>query len=446
MRENRKKLATLAQKVLKLKKATIARRPIVIEFCGSPKSGKTSCVNALDLFLRRNKFRTRVLTERASVCPIKNKLDPFFNMWTLLSVLTELSEIFANESKNLDVVIMDRGAFDALTWFSLLENLEHLGDASFHFQTLVDFITMHRWISAIDLVYVFTAEPEVSLAREFADLMTNKTGSIMNESVLSSYKETAETTKTKYEKYFKRVELMNTSTVKLKEMNHDVAENILKSLQDVISEKIGYVDRSDLPEEHSDLDEDQFLRFRGKIKFAPRREVESDKSKIQPIPILVITNPGRTKVLVVRKKKESTSDKSPEGQNHLLYIGGHMREEDVADKSEKLEQLVSYTLAREVKEEIGYDYHATNAKVLKPFLIWVCDGTRSEQHIAICHVIERDIEQMNIFLDKNEFMGGDSSGIFKEIGKINELKSESWSKEILKRVFKFHKQVDMNLR
>jgi ribosome biogenesis GTPase A len=38
-----KNLEKLAAKVLELKNKSIPRRPIVIEFCGSPKSGKSSC-------------------------------------------------------------------------------------------------------------------------------------------------------------------------------------------------------------------------------------------------------------------------------------------------------------------------------------------------------------------------------------------------------------------
>ena len=78
-------LEKLAESVLRLKRNVIPRRPIVIEFCGSPKSGKSSCINSLDLFLRRNKFRTKILTERASVCPVLNKYDPHFNIWTVSS-------------------------------------------------------------------------------------------------------------------------------------------------------------------------------------------------------------------------------------------------------------------------------------------------------------------------------------------------------------------------
>lgn len=50
-KENIEKLELLAGEVLELKKLHRQRRPIVIEFCGSPKSGKTSSITSLNIFL-----------------------------------------------------------------------------------------------------------------------------------------------------------------------------------------------------------------------------------------------------------------------------------------------------------------------------------------------------------------------------------------------------------
>ena len=72
-RNKKAELEDLASDILQLKKTYRQRRPIVIEFCGCPKSGKTSCVNSLNIFLKRNGFNTSVLTERANVCPVPNE-------------------------------------------------------------------------------------------------------------------------------------------------------------------------------------------------------------------------------------------------------------------------------------------------------------------------------------------------------------------------------------
>lgn len=49
-----RELQKLAEEVLMLKQEHRQKRPIVIEFSGSPKAGKTSCINSLELFLKRN--------------------------------------------------------------------------------------------------------------------------------------------------------------------------------------------------------------------------------------------------------------------------------------------------------------------------------------------------------------------------------------------------------
>ena len=58
-----------------------ARRPIVFEFAGVPKAGKTSTLNALQLFLKRCGFRVEVVVESASISPIRDKTDFNFNVW-----------------------------------------------------------------------------------------------------------------------------------------------------------------------------------------------------------------------------------------------------------------------------------------------------------------------------------------------------------------------------
>src|SRR6184192_2788516 len=67
-----------------------ARRPVVIEFAGMPKAGKTSIVNEINRFLKRCGFRTKLIVEKASICPIRDKKDAAFNVWTLCQTLAEL--------------------------------------------------------------------------------------------------------------------------------------------------------------------------------------------------------------------------------------------------------------------------------------------------------------------------------------------------------------------
>ena len=80
--KNIKELSTLAKEVLELKNTHRQMRPIIIEFSGSPKSGKTSSIGSLQLFLKRNQFKVEVIQEKASICPVADKQNYTFNVWT----------------------------------------------------------------------------------------------------------------------------------------------------------------------------------------------------------------------------------------------------------------------------------------------------------------------------------------------------------------------------
>ena len=113
-------LQNLAEEVLALKSEHRQKRPIVIEFSGSPKAGKTSCINSLELFLKRNGFSVQIVQERASICPVSDKQSPMFNLWTACMSLAGLIGTLENKNNQVDVLILDRGIFDALCWFEWL--------------------------------------------------------------------------------------------------------------------------------------------------------------------------------------------------------------------------------------------------------------------------------------------------------------------------------------
>jgi predicted ATPase len=93
-----------------------AQRAFVIEFAGTPKAGKSTAVEAIRHFFSRQKFRVHVLAERAALCPIPMKGHLFFNTWCAASMLAEL---LANVETDTDIIIVDRGIFDALVWLRL---------------------------------------------------------------------------------------------------------------------------------------------------------------------------------------------------------------------------------------------------------------------------------------------------------------------------------------
>ena len=429
-------LESAALKVLNLKRTSIPRRPIVIEFCGSPKAGKTSCISALSMFLRRNGFRVKVLVERASVCPVGNKYDPLFNVWTICSALAELSETISNSPKDYDVVILDRGLFDALCWFEWQAARHYLDHDSL--ERISGFLTLNRWRAAIDLVLVFQASSEKSIDREYAALLTRKRGSIMREPILESYLQAMATATSKYGSAFRSVESVDTSDMDQNQVSFNVTQLVLNMLQSTVSESVG----------HISLQQFESIDFNGAKAFSPdslptgecmkfdaRPRVELDDDSVQPIPILVITDPSRQRVLTARKNKKAAKETSPEHNKTLLYFGGHTRAEDsfISGKRDVMSVCRS-ALTRELKEEIGIDFCPEHLEPI--LLVWEKDNDRSKKHLAICFLWEADLDSLQIKMDRNEFATGPDAGpAFAFVRDLKTAQLESWSQAILARVF-----------
>lgn len=432
-----KELELHAKNLLELKNRSIGRWPIVIEFCGSPKAGKSSCLSSLDIFLRRNNFKTKVLTERASVCPIENKFDPLFNIWTGCSMLAQLSEMIANHSKEYDVIIADRGIFDALCWFEWQRNGGYVGLEDL--DRFVKFFTAHRWRMIVDLVYVFRADPKVSMQREYATLLTRKQGRVMRQRILSGYLDATYAAESAYGKLFRKIESIDTSNLYQNDVSYKVTQKTLTTLHDVLTEKIGFFRRSDLPKLRPGVYpyEDIFDSTSVALQFDNRDVVERDIDRVQPVPVAVLKDSNSNRFLIAKKHKKQTQASSPEKGKILLYFGGHVREEDkTVFENPDMKSIFLQSLFREIKEEIGIDI---NVPFDSPFCVWGSSPPRSQQHIAIVFVIERDFEHLPLNFDKREFsfQGDLKTGqlvtlekIAGQFGSIDE-----WSRQILKRKF-----------
>lgn len=440
-KENIQKLESLAQEVLQLKNVHRQRRPIVIEFCGSPKAGKTSSINSLNIFLKRNGFRTSVLAERASVCPILDKQSPVFNSWTCSATINEINEKIdtanasPNPENNLDVIICDRGIFDSLCWFRWLKNRDKMNE--YEYDVLTKFALLNRWQKNIDLVYVFVTTPEESIRREYANLLTDKRGSIMKENILYQYKEAVEQTLLEYQEVFRATCIIDTTEQEQNDVGYEVTEKTLITLRDMLMEKIGYINSSDLTLNEGINEVALIKNGLQKIQYDLRNKVEDDPSLIQPIAIAVITSRDGEKVFCVKKTAKSTDKSSPESGQTLLYVGGHMRREDDSSICNNTLDVLRNTLERELFEELGISIAID--KKNSPFAIYTPDNEKSKRHLAIGWKVSID-EDTKIRLDSYELVqkkGKSKSGCFIPIKDItnSNMSFESWSRIILLNFF-----------
>jgi Predicted phosphoesterase (MutT family) len=437
------RLETMARDVLEMKKEYRQRRPIVIEFSGSPKSGKTSCVNSLAVFLKRNGFKVKVLDEWASVCPVEDKQNPMFNIWTSSRSIAGLMGVLGESKCDVDVLIMDRGIFDSLCWFRWLTNQDKM--ESSQEGRIGKYLTMNEVVKYIDIVFSFEANPEVSIEREYANLLTRKTGSIMNVDVLREYLKAIKSMSDECKHTFQKIIKIDTSNIEQNEASKRVTELTLESLKDMLMERIGYIEVSDelmkiLPKDSGVVAFEDVKKYFSKVEFGRREEIENISKFIQPVPIAVISDKNKRRVFAVKKVPKAALPGSPERNKLLLYVGGHTRLEDnpgteVCD----FVDLCRSTLRREIKEELGV---AMAFEKIEPFLIYTPSfSDKSKKHIGICFFKElSNIDKLSFKLDEKELIqkrGTSKSGKFHDVSDLSSNMDdyESWSVEILKYCF-----------
>lgn len=431
-----KALKDRAKQVKKLSKKYRKRRPIVIEFSGSPKAGKTSSITSLVQFLKRNDFKVKVIQEAASICPVLDKHSPMFNLWTLCNSISALVGVMESDTGNLDVVIVDRGIYDAMCWFQWLNEKGKIEGEMF--KAIQDFITMDRLIRYVDIVFSFSTSPQTSIEREYANLLTDVRGSIMNEDTLQAYRESMETTYTEKKELFRKIIKIDTTKMKQNEVGKKVTEETLGSLEDLFDESIGCFKLTD--EINKLLKNKMFFTCKElscekiKLDFEIRHNIEDDDRFIQPIPIAVFAD--EDKVLFVKKSSDSAPKGSPEYKKDLAYVGGHIRKEDKNQHTgNDFIRLCRTALHREIEEELGISISLDR---ITPNCIYVKDSLKSLRHLAICFKIDVKEKELHLRMKSNELISNRNSkdsGVFHKVNQLDKLKLDGWSKNIIKHYF-----------
>lgn len=422
----------------KVKNKVMPRKPILIEFSGSPRSGKTQSISSLSVFLRRNKFEVMTIVEYASINPIRNKFDPVFNVWNGCQSLCKILEVLNSKIQRFDFVLVDRGIFDALCW--LRWQMDHGKLSSYEYSTISRFLSMQKWVALVNLVCLFTATPEKSLEREYSTLLTSKPGSVMRQEILAQYNEATNLTTSDYKSTFSAIEKIDTSEMDQNEVSYLVTKKILTTLDNIINERIGCFELDKFKfRDRGFLDFRQVAKSIPALNFNLRVKVEPDTNLIQPVAIALVIDKQEGSILIGRKLKKTLSNSSPEYEREVYWFGGHVREEDGGLRRSKsrsdLVTILHSALKRELKEELDIDYSP-----LEPprYAIWSEHTNSGRKHLAFLFIIETEFSLLKIYADDIEFADEDIKILSKsEYRRKDRLDTDDWSKFILKYVLKW---------
>jgi predicted NUDIX family phosphoesterase/thymidylate kinase len=408
----------------------LAPRPFVIEFAGTPKSGKSTSVEAIRHFLGRHGFRVHLLAERAAVCPIPMKGHLFFNTWCATSMLAEL---LANIETETDIIIVDRGLFDALVWLTLQEKRGELTAAEA--DTIENFILLERWRTLTDLVVVMNVSPEGALARENSQRITRKGGSIMNPDVLRVLSSAVEEAFDRFGPKFEAAFQHENSNQSVQESAVHLADEILDVLANFLNPEVLIVPRTEIDR----LPLSNGGAFGGSAftdamncittygSFMRRAEAEVRPDVVQTVACGLLIH--EDKVFVFQRKENDPK--------YLLYgkatiwQGAHISKQD----GRQFSQLPEFAL----HDRLSRSLFLSRAFQMQPVgYCWDREDERSSRHFGLMYSVDIDNPHTAADLKKKEFRRRRGPGMVGEFVAADvlaqnkeEINLESWSRAVI---------------
>lgn len=414
------------------------RRPIVFEFAGTPKAGKTTIIGQVQTFLKRCGFRVKVVVERASVCPIRDKKHSNFNVWTACTTLAQILENTQEPPGPEDpqILILDRGIFDSICWLTMMDRLSRIQTSDR--EKIESFLLLDDWRKRLTGVILMTAAAEVALQREAGLLPVEAQGSIMNQEVLSQILETTKRCVERLKDRFRifQVDTSSNGPNSLKRTAEKVVDIVLNLMEEQLTEEILYLGKLQVSRFFSgrttlsSSEASPLLQSFNDGEFRARAEVEADKNYVQALPVVVVRNKSG-EVLCLRRKEKSEANALH--QKLVIWAGGHVRVEDSS-----LGEPVLCAAQRELQEELRLSVEKEELKFLGA--VYADTEGKTSQHVALVFEWRAETDDVAVTLSTAEFFerkGTSLSGKFVPLQQLtqeikNREMTEPWSIEIVR--------------
>ena len=408
-----------------------ARKPLVIEFAGVPKAGKTTTLANVATFLKRCGLRTEVVVERASICPIQDKKHATFNVWTACTTLAQILEKTQTPPRPDDpqILFLDRGLFDSICWITMMEGISRIRPDQK--EAIEDFLMIDTWRKRITAVFVMLASPKDAMAREQGVLpVAGSGGSIMNRDVLKQIGEVNRKCIDQFGEAF-RIYRIDTSMGETRNSPRRTAEVVVRTILELMEEHVAediiscpkdmvarfFADKSFVRSK----DAADWVRELCEIEctdFRPRDEVEKDDSRVQVIPIVIVRNRSGEVLRLRRREKEAGN---PLHDKIVIWSGGHVRHEDSVNGHPLIECAV-----RELEEELRLQVNAESLELVGA--VYIGNGGQTSKHVGIVYEWRASTDDVAVVLSRSEFFerrGTSLSGSFASV--------ETLSKDVEKR-------------
>jgi len=338
-----------------------------------------------------------------------------------------LAEVLDAVDQGFDLVILDRGFFDALVWLELQRNRQQVTGQEA--QTFEQFVLLERWRRLVDVTVVMSVSPAEAMLREQHGRLIPRRGSVMHESTLAMFNDALVAARRKHGTLF-QLEDINSTEGDAKDVAARVVANLIARIKEWVDPLIRVVPRDTVKQVFSgktalrlppdELPTDEWARLASSVRPMKRSAAEADREVVQLVAGGVATRGG---VFVF----DRTLDQRRVGEygQNAVWRGGHLVEssDDLASGARKT-----------VIERFQTDLHLSFEFEPQPLgIVWL-DGDdknpRAAQHLGILfevHIADENVAQSLVDKEFRTGRGHPATSRFTTLEELRQMNLESWS-------------------
>jgi predicted NUDIX family phosphoesterase len=355
----------------------------------------------------------------------------FFNAWT---TATMLAEVLETHETQVDLLILDRGFFDALVWLELQARRDQVTPDEK--KTFSDFVLLERWRSLVDVTVIMKVEPEAALRREYQNQIVPRPGSMMNPRSLREFNDALDHVASEYRDRFHPIEIDTTHATGAVTTNIELLEKLLPHIEKWADPEIVIFSRktiaeifADRPFLHGDEARAALDHLTKSVSFRKRSDAEGDQEVIQLIAAGIHVHGNK----IIALERDPQDKKATAYGRNTLWIGCHVD----ADGKDLLTGAMS-CLERRIQQEL---HLSTHPQMDLLGLAWDKNQTES-QHFGVMfrvpvvsdyvadHLKNKQFKKMgrsgrlrSIFMTQEEILRG-----------LDDLNLEPWSEHMVRNI------------
>ncbi len=204
-------------------------KPFIVEFCGTPRTGKTTNIDNINDFFKKGGFKSTIVDEFTTSEYYKKVFFPEIKDGTLYEINMDILEEIINQliiesKRGNDIVLIDRSVCDRMVWNRRLYDKNGMTQREYD-DSVKKAISIAR--KYIDLLVIGYTTPTISLKRDYLNSLALEERRFLNLENIKEYNDALDGLDKEFENGPKSVVKVDTTQTPIRESSITIANEIM---------------------------------------------------------------------------------------------------------------------------------------------------------------------------------------------------------------------------